>query len=114
MMQLGEFPTEQELKTMVAEVDQVMIQLVTHLDDLCYLYLDFCDDHFTKEKYSNSNVLVMMAKTIYNNEKSWDTNWDINHLLINSALLPFQDKNGTIELDEFLNMMATRLIICDI
>ena len=23
MMQLGEFPTEQELKTMVAEVDQV-------------------------------------------------------------------------------------------
>ena len=25
----------------------------------------------------------------------------------------FQDKNGTIELDEFLNMMATRLIIDD-
>ena len=75
---------QQELKTMVPEVDQ-----------------------------------VMMAKTIYNNEKNWDTNWDIkhwdtnwdiNHLLINSSLLPFQDKNGTIELDEFLNMMATRLI----
>ena len=66
---------QQELKTMVPEVDQ-----------------------------------VMMAKTIYNNEKNWDTNRDINHLLINSSLLPFQDKNGTIELDEFLNMMATRLI----
>ena len=77
MMQLGEFPTEQELKTMVAEVDQV--------------------------NGENNDC----------NEKHWDKNWDINHLLISSSLLNFQDKNGTIELDEFLNMMATRWIICD-
>ena len=54
MMQLGEFPTEQELKTMVAEVDQVMMQLVTHPDDLCYSYLDFCDDHY-REIYCTSD-----------------------------------------------------------
>ena len=29
MMQLGEYPTEQELKTMVAEVDQVDMMMVT-------------------------------------------------------------------------------------
>ena len=45
------------------------------------------------------------------NVKNRDNNWDIDHFYINYALLPFQDKNGTIELDEFLNMMATRLII---
>ena len=62
MMQLGEFPTEEELKTMIAEVDQV------------------------KDK---DLLIYQLWKCL------------------------FQDKNGTIELDEFLNMMATRLIIDD-
>jgi Ca2+-binding EF-hand superfamily protein len=57
MRRLGEFPTEEELRVMVDQVDQVCWMCTTQ-------------------------------------EKNW---------------FGLQDKNGSIELDEFLMMMATRL-----
>ena len=57
MRRLGDFPTEEELRVMVDQVDQVCWMLTTQ-------------------------------------ENTW---------------FGLQDKNGTIELDEFLTMMATRV-----
>ena len=57
MRRLGEFPTEEELRVMVDQVDQV-----------CWI------------------------------STTQENNW-----------FGLQDKNGTIELDEFLTMMATRV-----